>query len=84
MQLSSSTCRLTLAAAATIAVNDVIRDVTGWLEPLLDRIGSNTTTVVTPVIDVIDDTTFEYHFQKAVHTSVGGFDWNLQVSHCRP
>ena len=51
----------------------------GWLEPLLDEIAKNRTTVVCPVIDVIDDTTLEYHYQKASGTSVGGFDWNLQV-----
>ncbi|XP_037075989.1 putative polypeptide N-acetylgalactosaminyltransferase 9 [Pollicipes pollicipes] len=52
----------------------------GWLEPLLDRIARNRTTVVCPVIDVIDDTTLEYHFQRASGTSVGGFDWNLQFT----
>ena len=51
----------------------------GWLEPLLDRIARNRSTVVCPVIDVIDDTTLEYHWQRASGTSVGGFDWNLQV-----
>ncbi|XP_043202411.1 putative polypeptide N-acetylgalactosaminyltransferase 9 isoform X1 [Amphibalanus amphitrite] len=52
----------------------------GWLEPLLDEIAKNRTTVVCPVIDVIDDTTLEYHYQKASGTSVGGFDWNLQFN----
>lgn len=37
----------------------------GWLEPLLDRIARNSTTVVCPVIDVIDDTTLEYHFRDS-------------------
>ncbi|XP_043202414.1 putative polypeptide N-acetylgalactosaminyltransferase 9 isoform X4 [Amphibalanus amphitrite] len=54
----------------------------GWLEPLLDEIAKNRTTVVCPVIDVIDDTTLEYHYQKASGTSVGGFDWNLQTWMC--
>lgn len=49
----------------------------GWLEPLLDRIARNSTNVVTPIIDVIDDTTFQYHYGPGV--AVGGFDWNLQV-----
>ena len=53
---------------------------TGWLEPLLDRIHRDSTTVVCPVIDVIDDDTMEYHYSNAAGTSVGGFDWNLQVN----
>jgi len=32
------------------------------------------------VIDVIDDTTLEFHWGSAKHTSVGGFDWNLQFN----
>ncbi|XP_055328934.1 polypeptide N-acetylgalactosaminyltransferase 5-like [Paramacrobiotus metropolitanus] len=52
----------------------------GWLEPLLDRIARNWTTVVCPVIDVIDDATFEYHYGRASGTQVGGFDWNLQFN----
>lgn len=51
----------------------------GWLEPLLDRIAQNPTTVVCPVIDVIDDTTLEYHWRDSGGVNVGGFDWNLQV-----
>jgi hypothetical protein len=51
----------------------------GWLEPLLDRIARDPTTVVCPVIDVIDDTTLEYHWRDSGGVNVGGFDWNLQV-----
>ncbi|KHJ86808.1 glycosyltransferase, group 2 family protein, partial [Oesophagostomum dentatum] len=36
----------------------------GWIQPLLDRIKRDPTTVVCPVIDVIDDQTFEYHYSK--------------------
>lgn len=53
---------------------------TGWLEPLLDRIARNSTTVVCPVIDVIDDTTLEYHWRDSGGVNVGGFDWNLQFN----
>ncbi|KAI6176609.1 Polypeptide N-acetylgalactosaminyltransferase [Aphelenchoides bicaudatus] len=52
----------------------------GWVEPLLDRIHKNQSTVVCPVIDVIDDDTFEYHYSKAFFTNVGGFDWSLQFN----
>lgn len=53
---------------------------TGWLEPLLSRIAENKSNVVTPVIDVIDDSTLRYQFSSAQSTSVGGFDWNLQFN----
>lgn len=52
----------------------------GWLEPLLDRIARNKTTVVCPVIDVIDDETLEYHYRNSEGVNVGGFDWNLQFN----
>lgn len=53
----------------------------GWLEPLLDRIANDPTTVVCPVIDVINDKTFEYHYNRdAGSLNVGGFDWNLQFN----
>lgn len=52
----------------------------GWLEPLLDRIARDPTTVVCPVIDVIDDSTLEYHWRDAGGVNVGGFDWNLQFN----
>lgn len=49
----------------------------GWLEPLLDRIADNASTVVVPVIDAIDDKTFQYQFQPAASTNVGTFTWAL-------
>uniref|UniRef100_A0A0N5B5J9 Polypeptide N-acetylgalactosaminyltransferase n=1 Tax=Strongyloides papillosus TaxID=174720 RepID=A0A0N5B5J9_STREA len=51
-----------------------------WLEPLLTLIAKNKSTVVCPVIDVIDDEDFAYHYSKAAHTNVGGFDWGLQFN----
>ena len=57
----------------------VVCCIPGWLEPLLDRIARDQTTVVCPVIDVIDDTTLEYHWRDSGGVNVGGFDWNLQV-----
>lgn len=48
--------------------------------PLLSRITDTPTTVVCPVIDVIDDDTLEYHYSDSKGTSVGGFDWNLQFT----
>jgi len=53
----------------------------GWLEPLLARIYEDKSAVVCPVIDVISDKTFEYHYKgDAAAVSVGGFDWNLQFN----
>uniref|UniRef100_A0A1B6E8D1 Polypeptide N-acetylgalactosaminyltransferase n=1 Tax=Clastoptera arizonana TaxID=38151 RepID=A0A1B6E8D1_9HEMI len=52
----------------------------GWLEPLLDRIGRDPTNVVCPVIETINDNTFEISFTKANHIQVGGFSWNLQFN----
>lgn len=53
----------------------------GWLEPLLGRISEDPTAVVCPVIDVIDDKTFEYHYRSdSSSINVGGFDWNLQFN----
>ncbi|CAG0904953.1 unnamed protein product [Darwinula stevensoni] len=53
---------------------------TGWVEPLLDPIAKDPTSVVCPVIDVISDDTFEYMGKQGDSTHVGGFDWNLQFS----
>nr|XP_036231713.1 putative polypeptide N-acetylgalactosaminyltransferase 9 [Bactrocera oleae] len=47
----------------------------GWLEPLLDRIARNYTTVVYPNIANIDHMTFEY--TNVDDTLIGGFDWTL-------
>ncbi|XP_064476145.1 polypeptide N-acetylgalactosaminyltransferase 5-like [Ornithodoros turicata] len=49
----------------------------GWLEPLLDRVSRDPTTVVCPVIDVINDNTFAYNAGHYGSVQVGGFDWSL-------
>ncbi|KAI5709518.1 hypothetical protein M8J75_000871 [Diaphorina citri] len=51
----------------------------GWLEPLMDRIARDSSAVVCPVIDVLDDSSLEFHFRDSTGVNVGGFDWNLQV-----
>lgn len=52
----------------------------GWLEPLLNEIKNDEKNVVTPLIDVIDKSTFEYKYSKTSRVSVGGFDWNMQFT----
>ncbi|XP_041665904.1 polypeptide N-acetylgalactosaminyltransferase 12 [Cheilinus undulatus] len=47
-----------------------------WLEPLLYRIKENPSSVVCPVIDVIDWNTFEYMGNPG-EPQIGGFDWRL-------
>lgn len=68
---------------ATFATGDVLtfldchcECVSGWLEPLLERIAENETVVICPVIDTIDWNTFEYYMQSA-EPMIGGFDWRL-------
>jgi len=57
----------------------VILHLIGWLEPLVDRITRNWTTVVTPIIDVIDWETMEYKMSETSVTAVGGFSWGMIV-----
>jgi len=45
-----------------------------WLEPLLNRIQTNHTFVVTPIIDIINSDTFQYTPSPLVR---GGFNWGL-------
>ncbi|TGZ75411.1 hypothetical protein CRM22_000371 [Opisthorchis felineus] len=49
----------------------------GWLEPLLDCIQKNRSTVVSPVIDRINDDTFAYEPLLLSQIQVGGFDWDM-------
>ncbi|XP_059412516.1 polypeptide N-acetylgalactosaminyltransferase 4-like isoform X1 [Carassius carassius] len=50
--------------------------VPGWIEPLLERIAQNESTIICPVIDTIDWNTFEFYMQTD-EPMVGGFDWRL-------
>ncbi|CAF1291796.1 unnamed protein product [Rotaria sordida] len=49
----------------------------GWLEPLLDPIARNPKASVVPLIEIIDDGTFEFKATPIESIQVGGFDWNL-------
>nr|CAD7421983.1 unnamed protein product [Timema poppensis] len=46
----------------------------GGLEPLLQRIKESRTSVLTPLIDVIDHKTLEYKL-NFVDFQIGGFSW---------
>ncbi|KAK7083906.1 hypothetical protein SK128_023775 [Halocaridina rubra] len=48
----------------------------GWLEPLLDRIARNASTVVCPNIEIINERTLEFE-ESDGDVSIGGFDWEL-------
>jgi len=47
----------------------------GWLEPLLARIAEKPKAIVSPVIDIINDETFQYVRSFELHQ--GGFNWEL-------
>jgi len=49
-----------------------------WLEPLLDRIRRDYTTVAVPVIDIISSTDFSYSGTPA--EVIGGFTWDMQFN----
>ena len=54
----------------------LLQVMTGWLEPLLARVSSSPSTVVSPVIDAISEDTFQYSFQH--YAPIGVFDWTLR------
>lgn len=49
----------------------------GWLEPLIDPIARNPNVSTVPLIEIIDDNTFQMHSTPIESIQVGGFDWNL-------
>lgn len=65
---------------ALVFLDSHIEVTEGWLEPLLGPISENSTTVITPIIEPIDDNTLKYKAFDVKHISVGGFDWNLQFN----
>ena len=51
----------------------------GWIEALLNSIAKDPTTVVCPVIEIIDDDTFQYYQAIPESVQAGGFEWDLTV-----
>jgi polypeptide N-acetylgalactosaminyltransferase len=49
----------------------------GWLEPLIDPIARNHNVSTVPLIEIIDDNTFQLYSTAIESIQVGGFDWNL-------
>ena len=49
----------------------------GWLEPLIDPIARNPNISTVPLIEIIDDSTFQLYSTPIESVQVGGFDWNL-------
>jgi polypeptide N-acetylgalactosaminyltransferase len=49
-----------------------------WAEPILDRIATDRTIVICPMIDAINDKTLE--FSKYGGLAVGGFTWSLHFT----
>ena len=52
----------------------------GWLEPLMERIYLNRTTVVCPVIDIISWQKIEYIDSRGTVWERGGFSWGLEFN----
>ena len=48
------------------------------LEPILDRIGTDRSIVICPMIDAINDKTMEFSSQGGL--AVGGFTWSLHFT----
>ena len=73
--------RLMGAAKATgdvlIFLDSHCECVEGWLEPLLDPIARNPNATSVPLIEIIDDNTFQFQSTAIESVQVGGFDWDL-------
>lgn len=70
-------------AGARVARGDVLifldahcECIVGWMEPLLARIKESRTSVLVPIIDVIDAKDFHYSVNGYKNFQVGGFTWN--------
>ncbi|XP_011186327.2 polypeptide N-acetylgalactosaminyltransferase 1 [Zeugodacus cucurbitae] len=70
-------------AGARIATGDVLIFLDahceaniGWCEPLLQRIKESRTSVLVPIIDVIDSKDFQYSTNGYKSFQVGGFEWS--------
>lgn len=71
-------------AGANVATGDVLVFLDshcecsrGWLEPMLDRIHRDRSTVVCPVIDNINSQSMEYYSGRGDVGNRGGFNWGL-------
>lgn len=75
--------RGTLEAKAPVLtfLDSHIEATEGWLEPLLDKVSQNPTIAACPIIDLINDTTFEFQpHRENRRMQVGGFDWKLSFN----
>ena len=63
-------CRFSRAATADVLtfLDSHIEATEGWLEPLLDRVARNYRTVASPVIETIDEKTFQYKLVMVLST----------------
>jgi polypeptide N-acetylgalactosaminyltransferase len=53
----------------------------GWLEPLIHKIAEDSTNVVCPMIDVINNTSFEYIYaSNPKNFLIGGFKWRMSFN----